>query len=132
MPPGLVVNSVGTTPLAGGSGIGISTSDSGIPKNSIGKTSEKNVVPVEKLESEFPILEFRYIIYVGLSIITQCQEITRHKGPPKIKDTLFYWVHSGVVRGGGLLCDHPKPTWYACFRLLADHPPASSDTPTVG
>jgi hypothetical protein len=56
----LVVNSAGTAPLAGGSGIRISASASGIPQNSVGKTSEKkNGVPVEKLESEFPILEFR-------------------------------------------------------------------------
>jgi hypothetical protein len=46
---------------------------------------------VKKSGSEFPISEFRYIIYVGLSIITRCKETTRHKGPPKIiKDTLFY------------------------------------------
>ncbi len=24
---------------------------------------------------------------------------------------------------------HPKPTWYVCFRLLANHPLASSDAP---
>ncbi len=56
----LVVNSAGTAPLAGGSGIGISASDSGIPQNSVGKTLEKkNGVPVEKVESEFLISEFR-------------------------------------------------------------------------
>jgi hypothetical protein len=56
----LVVNSAGTTPLAGGSGIRISASNSGIPQNSIGKMSEKkNGVPVEKAELEFPISEFR-------------------------------------------------------------------------
>ena len=43
---------------------------------------------VEKLESEFPISEFRYIMCVGLSIITQCQETTRHKA------LFYYWVHS--------------------------------------
>ena len=40
----LVGNSAGTAPLAGRSGIGISASNSGIPQNSIGKTSEKSMV----------------------------------------------------------------------------------------
>ncbi len=49
---GLVVNSAGTSPLAGGSG----ASDSGVLQNSVGK---KNGVSVEKSGSEFTILEFR-------------------------------------------------------------------------
>jgi hypothetical protein len=76
----LVVHSAGIAPLAGGSGIGISASDTRIPKISVGKPSEKRLwFPVKKSESEFPISEFRYIIYVGLSMITQRQETTRHK-----------------------------------------------------
>ncbi len=83
----LVGNSAGTAPLAAGSRIGISASDSGIPKISVGKPSEKRLwVPVKKSESEFPISEFRHIMYVGLIMLTQRQETTtRHKGPPKIK-----------------------------------------------
>ena len=92
------MNSAKTAPLAGGSGIGISASGSGIQQNSIGKTSDENYgFFVEKSESEFPISEFRYIMYVGLSITTQCQETTCHKGPPKIiKDTLY---STGFTRG---------------------------------
>ncbi len=58
----MVVNSAGTAPLAGGFVIGIFTSDSRILQNSVGEKLEKNVVPVEKSESEFPNLEFRYFM----------------------------------------------------------------------
>ena len=57
----LVGNSAGTAPLAGGSEIGISASDTGIPKISVGKPSEKLWFLVKNSESEFPILEFRYV-----------------------------------------------------------------------
>ena len=81
----LVVFSAGIAPLAGGSEIGIFASDTGIPKISVGKPSEKRLwFPVKKSESEFLILEFWYIINVGLSMITQRQETTRHKMFPPV------------------------------------------------
>ena len=123
----MVGNSAGTTPLAGGSGIGISASDTGIPQISVGKPSEERYCfLVKKTESEFPITEFRYIINVGLSIITQRQETTRHKKmfrPGRLKDTRMGSLGGCLGWIVVWLIGPPPETNLVCLLPITGHPP---------